>query len=87
MVTIPTRRLEWKPTLNFDAEKIPKLEVEWTNREERVFNTKSKALYVIFYGINMHEFKRISKCTMTKEALEILQTALEGTNIVKQSKI
>ncbi|MBA0862107.1 hypothetical protein Goshw_004457 [Gossypium schwendimanii] len=36
---------------------VPKPNVQWTSENERVANANSKALYVIFHGIDMQEFK------------------------------
>ncbi|MBA0826304.1 hypothetical protein Goarm_011169 [Gossypium armourianum] len=54
-------------TVNFEVRNIPKPKFEWTTKEERVVNVKSKALYVVFCGMNTLEFKRDFKCTVAKE--------------------
>ncbi|MBA0833623.1 hypothetical protein Goarm_006053 [Gossypium armourianum] len=70
------------------AAKVPKSELlKWTVEEERVANANSKTLYVIFCGVDLQEFKRISKFTMVKEAWDILQIIHERTNTIKQSKM
>ncbi|MBA0636325.1 hypothetical protein Godav_029390 [Gossypium davidsonii] len=66
------------------AAKVPKSKLKWTVEEERVANANSKTLYVIFCGVDLQEFKRISKCTMVKEAWDILQTIHERTNTIKK---
>ncbi|KAK5802179.1 hypothetical protein PVK06_029763 [Gossypium arboreum] len=41
------------PTIDTDARKVPKFEIQWTIEEERVANVNSKALYAKFCGIDM----------------------------------
>ncbi|MBA0788410.1 hypothetical protein Gotri_024873 [Gossypium trilobum] len=62
------------------AAKVPKSELKWIVEEERVANANSKTLYVIFCGVDLQEFKRISKCTMyfdTKLVRKVLRSLLE----------
>lgn len=60
------------PTIDFDAIKVPKVEVEWTTEEDRVSNANSKVLYAIFCGIDIQESKRISKFeTLVRQAFEM----------------
>lgn len=75
------------PTVDSNVGKVFKPKLEWTTKQERVINTKFKALYAIIYGIDVKEFKHISKCTIAKEAWEILQIAYEKTSTIKQSKM
>ena len=42
---------------------------------------------VIFCGVSLDEFHRISHITIAKEALEILETTYEGTKKVKDTKL
>lgn len=63
--------------------RVTKLEIQWTTEEEKLTNVNSQALYAIFYGVDMQEFQRIIKCTVTKNAWNILKTAHEVTSIVK----
>ena len=41
-------------------------------------NANSKALNVIFYGVSLDEFHRISHMTIAKKVREILETTYEG---------
>ena len=50
-------------------------------------NANSKALNAIFCGISLDEFHRISHVSITNEAWQILETAYEGTNKVKDTKL
>ncbi|KAG8474201.1 hypothetical protein CXB51_033810 [Gossypium anomalum] len=83
----PYRKVGNPPMVEAVATKVPKSELKWTIEEERVANSNFKTLYVIFCGVDLQEFKRISKCTMVKEAWDILQTIHERTNTIKQSKM
>lgn len=64
-----------------------KLELTRTTEEEKFTDANSKALYAIFDGVDVQEFKRISKCSVAKEAWDSLETTHEGTDTVKQSKL
>ncbi|MBA0556384.1 hypothetical protein Golob_026490 [Gossypium lobatum] len=59
----------WEPcaTKTFGL-KTPKSELSWNTKEEELAKVNSKALYIIFFEVDVQEFKRISKCTTTKEA-------------------
>lgn len=44
----------WQPSMvEFESGKVPKFELKWTIEEERVANSNSKELYVIFCGITL----------------------------------
>lgn len=67
--------------------KTLKLKTTQTTKEDKLVNANLKALNAIFNRVDPQEFKHISKCTVAKEALTILESTHEGTNIVKQSKL
>nr|KJB23447.1 hypothetical protein B456_004G098500 [Gossypium raimondii] len=46
--------------------KVFKPKFKWTTKEDRVSSANSKALYLIFYGIDLQEYKRVPKCTVAK---------------------
>ena len=50
-------------------------------------NANSKTLNVIFCGVSLDEFHRISHITVAKEAWQILETTYEGTKKVKDIKL
>ena len=50
-------------------------------------NANSKTLNVIFCGVSLDEFHRISHITVAKEAQEILKTTYEGTKKIKDTKL
>ena len=72
------------------------IEVGWTRLEAAkstwdkaalaTTNANSKALNVIFCGVSLYEFHKISHITIAKEAWEILETTYEGTKKVKDTK-
>ena len=74
-------------TRNDKRESVLKPEVEWTANEDKLANNNSKALNAIFNAVDANQFKLISTCETAKEAWEILQTAHEGTDAVKLSKL
>ncbi|MBA0858141.1 hypothetical protein Goshw_022097 [Gossypium schwendimanii] len=65
------------PMIDTEAKRTLIFELEWTTNEECLYNVNSKALYVIFCGIDLQEFKRISKSIIANEAWDILQTTHE----------
>ncbi|KAK2362825.1 gag-protease polyprotein [Trifolium repens] len=70
-----------------DGSSILKGEGDWTPDEEAESNSNSKALNVIFNGVDENIFNLINTCTEAKQAWEILQTAHEGTSKVRMSKL
>jgi len=64
-----------------------KPEEEWTTTEDELSLANSKALNALFNGVDKNMFRLIKKCTVAKEAWEILKTAHEGTSTVKSSRI
>ena len=59
----------------------------WDKAALAAANANSKALNVIFCGVSLDEFHRISHITVAKEAWEILETTYEGTKKVKDTKL
>ena len=59
----------------------------WDKAALRTANVNSKALNVIFCGVSLDEFHRISHIIVAKEAWEILETTYEGTKKVKDTKL
>jgi hypothetical protein len=66
---------------------VLKPEEEWTIAEEELSLANSKALNALFNGVDKNMFRLIKKCTVAKDAWEILKTAHEGTSKVKSSRI
>ena len=48
-------------------------------------NEKAKKL--LYFGLGLDEYTRISECESAKDIWDALQVAHEGTNQVKQSRI
>ena len=59
----------------------------WDKAALTVANANSKALNVIFYGVSLDKFHRISHVTIAKEAWKILETTYEGSKKVKDTKL
>ncbi|XP_045792093.1 uncharacterized protein LOC123886861 [Trifolium pratense] len=75
-----------KDAIGVDTEEL-KLEETWTTAEDTTTLGNSKALNALFNGVDQHMFKLIKKCTVAKEAWNILKTTYEGTAKVKISKL
>ncbi|GAA0165522.1 hypothetical protein LIER_20907 [Lithospermum erythrorhizon] len=67
--------------------RVVKEEADWTPAEDELALGNSKALNSIFNVMDPNIFKMISKCSVAKEAWEILHTAYEGTTKVRISKL
>ena len=61
-----------------------KAELKWTTLDDRLANGNYNA---IFNAVNQTQFKLISTREMENEAWEILETAHEGTDVLKLSKL
>src|SRR3954468_5659551 len=57
-------------------------ETQWSKFEEELALGNSKALSVIFNGIDKNIFRLVQHCELAKEAWDILKTAHEGTSKV-----
>ncbi|KAL5570631.1 hypothetical protein UlMin_027206 [Ulmus minor] len=66
---------------------VPKSRSKWTIREKRDSNMNSKALNVLFCGVDDLNFRYIQNCKIAKEAWDKLEVAHEGTDGVKRSKL
>ncbi|CAM8960129.1 unnamed protein product [Rhodiola kirilowii] len=60
---------------------------KWTEAHQKTEAANSKAMNVIFSGVDGKNFKMISTCEDAKKAWDILQTAHEGTTKVKISRM
>ncbi|MCI78142.1 gag-pol polyprotein, partial [Trifolium medium] len=56
-----------------------KPEEEWTAAEDSLALGNIKALNALFNGVDKNMFRLIKKCTIAKDASEILKTIKEGT--------
>ena len=59
----------------------------WDKAALMAANANSKTLNVIFCGVFLDEFHRISHVTIAKEVRKILETTYEGTKKVKDTKL
>jgi hypothetical protein len=64
-----------------------KPEGEWTKGEDELALGNYKALNEIFNGVDTNMFRLIKRCTVAKQAWEILITTQEGTSKVKNSRL
>ena len=77
----------FSPTVTANRVTVSKPEGQRTKEEELTSTCNFRALNAIYNGATMSEFRRISTCTIAKEAWDILQTVHEGTDTVKRSKL
>ena len=75
------------PTVIIDSTTTSKSNETWSKDELALATTNFKALNVIFTLVNANQFKLISSYECAKDAWNILQTAHEGTPLVKISKL
>ncbi|CAM8923342.1 unnamed protein product [Rhodiola kirilowii] len=69
------------------GEVVPKPETLWDEEDEKSSIGNSKAMNAIFSGVDENVVKLIINCEVAKEAWDILQTAYEGTDKVRNSRI
>ncbi|CAM8876573.1 unnamed protein product [Rhodiola kirilowii] len=72
---------------NLTGEPVPKPEALWTEEEDKAAIGNSKAMNAIFSAIDENVMKLIINCEVAKEAWDILQTAFEGTDKVRNSRM
>ncbi|CAM8997351.1 unnamed protein product [Rhodiola kirilowii] len=75
------------PVVTKDDEVILLTKDKWTEAQKNAEAANSKAMNVIFSGVDGKNFKMISTCEIAKKAWDILQTAHEGTTKVKISQM
>nr|XP_016499434.1 PREDICTED: uncharacterized protein LOC107818037 [Nicotiana tabacum] len=74
-------------TIGKPAMTVPKIRKEYNDADCKAIEKNFRAKEILVYGIGPNEYNRISACQSAKEIWEALQTAHEGKNQVKQSKI
>ncbi|CAM8899906.1 unnamed protein product [Rhodiola kirilowii] len=72
---------------NLTGEPVLKPEALWTEDEDKASMGNSKAMNAIFSAVNENVMKLIINCEVAKEAWDILQTAFEGTDKVRNSRM
>ncbi|CAM8892577.1 unnamed protein product [Rhodiola kirilowii] len=72
---------------NLTKEPVPKPKALWTEADDKASMGNSKAMSVIFYGVDENVMKMIINCEVAKEACDILQMAYEGTDKVCNSRM
>ncbi|KAG9450343.1 hypothetical protein H6P81_010308 [Aristolochia fimbriata] len=75
------------PTVELEGKTLDKPQKNWIDKEKKSSNLNSKALNVIFCGVNLEEFSRISAITSAKEAWESLEIHYEKTASVRIVKL
>ncbi|CAM8965251.1 unnamed protein product [Rhodiola kirilowii] len=72
---------------NLTGEPVLKPEALLTEDEDKASMGNSKAMNAIFSAVNENVMKLIINCEVAKEAWDILQTAFEGTDKVRNSRM
>ncbi|CAM8999210.1 unnamed protein product [Rhodiola kirilowii] len=72
---------------NLTGEPIAKPEALWTEEEDKASMGNSKAMNAIFSAVDENVMKLIINCEVAKEAWDIQETAFEGTNKVRNSRM
>ncbi|CAM8998042.1 unnamed protein product [Rhodiola kirilowii] len=72
---------------NLTGESVSKPEALWTEEEDKASMENSKAMNAIFSAVDENVMKLIINCEVAKEAWDILQTAFEGTDKVRNSRM
>ena len=62
---------------------IPKEPQEFNAEDFKMMEKNAKAKKLLYFGLGLDEYTRISKCESAKEIWDASQTAHEGTNQVK----
>ncbi|CAM8901679.1 unnamed protein product [Rhodiola kirilowii] len=80
---------EWTHPMTVDkaAKPVPLAKAKWNEEQKNARAANSKAMNVIFSGVDGKNFKMISTCEIAKKAWDILRTAHEGTSKVNISRI
>ncbi|KAG9459211.1 hypothetical protein H6P81_003719 [Aristolochia fimbriata] len=76
-----------RPTIVLEGKTLDKPQKNWTDEEKKSSNLNSKALNVIFCGVSLEEFSRMSAIAFAKEAWESLEIHYEGTTSVRIAKL
>ena len=66
---------------------MPKPEEDWNDAEEQGSLGNSRALNVIYNGVDLNMFKLIKSYVTAKDAWKKLEVAFEGTSKVKTSQL
>ncbi|CAM8951473.1 unnamed protein product [Rhodiola kirilowii] len=81
----------WKAVLvgwtSGEGQVVPKPEERWTKADDKTVVGNSIAMNAIFLAVDENVFKLIANCEVAKEAWDILRTAYEGTDKVRNSRM
>ena len=58
-------------TKDFEGNETIKVEIDWSNNDDKLANYNNKALNAILNGLDAKQIKLVSSCESTKEALDI----------------
>ena len=70
-----------------DCKTVPKKSSEFDSDDFKKLEKNARAKKLLYFGLGLDEYTRISECESTKEIWNALRVAHEGTNQVKQSRI
>ena len=69
------------------GEEVPKPKAQRTPQEFEASKWNNKAMHAILCAMDDNQYKLIQTTRIAKEAWDILETAHEGTKVVKDSKV
>ena len=69
------------------GEDVLKPKAQWSPQEFEASKWNNKAMHAILCAMDDNQYKLIQTTRIAKEAWEILETAHEGTDVVKDSKL
>ncbi|XP_057719865.1 uncharacterized protein LOC130934295 [Arachis stenosperma] len=64
-----------------------KNEASWIEEDRKKVELNTKAINLLNFAISFEEYRRVSRCTMTKKIWDKLQITHEGTTLVKKTRI
>ncbi|KAI9191379.1 hypothetical protein LWI28_007733 [Acer negundo] len=74
-------------TFTGGGDKVPKPKAQWSPQEFDAIKWNNKAMHAILCAMDDNQYKLIQTTRIAKEAWDILKTAHEGTEVVKDSKL
>ncbi|VFQ85672.1 unnamed protein product [Cuscuta campestris] len=66
---------------------VPKTEEEFTDEDCKKMELNAKAINIIYCGVNVDDYRKISRCEIVKQMWEKLELTFEGTAQVREAKI
>ncbi|VFQ72974.1 unnamed protein product [Cuscuta campestris] len=75
------------PMKEVDGVYLPKTKEEFDENDFKKMELNAKAINIIYCGVNGDNYRKISRCEITKQMWEKLEITYEGTTQVREAKI